>query len=99
MSDIAGKLATFSGPASAELADLAAEYNAGRSLEARFIKQLDKLEMLIQAFEYEQARRGFDLGSFFAWVVAKKKIEDAVLLGLLDELQSRRAALLAPITQ
>jgi len=41
-------------PAGDELYGLWREYEEGRTPEARLMKQFDKLEMLLQAFEYEQ---------------------------------------------
>jgi putative hydrolase of HD superfamily len=56
----------------APLADLAADYealweefSAGRSREARLVRAADKLEMIIQAFEYERDGSA-SLGEFFA---------------------------------
>ena len=38
-----------------EFMDLFNEYNAQKSSEARFVKDLDRLEMIIQAAEYEDS--------------------------------------------
>lgn len=48
-----------------EMQKLWAEMEAGKSLEAKFVYQLDKLEMLIQAEEYEKLQPGLDLSQFF----------------------------------
>ena len=37
----------------------------GKTNEAKFVYQLDKLEMLIQAEEYENLQPGLDLSQFF----------------------------------
>ena len=76
-----------------EVTSLWQEYAAGATLEARFVKQLDKVEMLIQAFEYEVEQPVLQLDGFFSWVAASKKVDDPSLLALLDEIQSRRRAL------
>lgn len=47
-----------------ELYDLWVEYEESTSDEARFVKQIDKLEMVLQADEYEQAQ-GVHLEDFF----------------------------------
>ncbi|MEE8167456.1 MAG: HD domain-containing protein [Candidatus Hydrothermarchaeales archaeon] len=39
------------------------EYVKGKSPEAKSVKQADKLELLIQALEYE--RKGYDVGDFW----------------------------------
>ena len=45
--------------------DLFKEYNAASTPEAKFVKDLDKLEMLVQAREYEDANPQIDLSDFF----------------------------------
>lgn len=49
----------------AELERLWEEYEAGETAEARFVKQIDKLEMVIQADDYEREQPGMDLSDFF----------------------------------
>lgn len=41
------------------------EMEEGTTLEGKFVQELDKLEMLIQAEEYENAQPDLDLSSFF----------------------------------
>ncbi len=48
---------------SAELLELWEEYRAAATPEARFVKELDRLETVLQAAAYEEAR-GVDLGEF-----------------------------------
>ena len=57
------------------------EYEAGESKEARFVKQIDKLDMGLQAMLY-QNEQGLDLGEFL--FSAKAKISDADLLEILQ---------------
>ena len=57
------------------------EYEAGESKEARFVKQIDKLDMGLQAILY-QNQQGLDLSEFL--VSAKAKISDADLLEILE---------------
>ena len=57
------------------------EYEAGESKEARFVKQIDKLDMGLQAIIYE-TKQGLDLTEFV--VSAKAKISDADLLEILE---------------
>lgn len=40
------------------------EYSAGKGKEARIVKEADRLEMLLQALEYE--REGYDVKDFWA---------------------------------
>ena len=57
------------------------EYEAGESKEARFVKQIDKLDMGLQAILY-QNEQGLDLSEFLA--SAKAKISDADLCQILE---------------
>nr|CAG8563372.1 9976_t:CDS:2 [Entrophospora candida] len=49
---------------SKEIFDLWQEYEDGISNEAKFVKDLDKFELILQAFEYEQSQNK-DLEEFF----------------------------------
>jgi putative hydrolases of HD superfamily len=61
------------------------EYEAGETPEARFVKQVDRLEMAFQARVYQQ--QGFQsMGEFFA--SAEASIQDPVLKVLLKEIQT-----------
>ncbi|KAG8341112.1 HD domain [Trypanosoma vivax] len=53
-------------PLTQDLPRLWEEYEAQSTPEARFMKDIDILEMVTQAHAYEQANPGKDLGSFFA---------------------------------
>ncbi|MEC8353677.1 MAG: HD domain-containing protein, partial [Candidatus Thermoplasmatota archaeon] len=57
------------------------EYESGNSEEARFVKQIDKLDMGLQAIIY-QSRQKLDLSEFTE--SAKSKITDSNLLRFLD---------------
>jgi len=47
-----------------EISQLWEEFELGETLEAKFVKDLDKFEMIFQAFEYEKDQ-GIKLNSFF----------------------------------
>jgi len=64
-----------------EWLELFEEYEVGESKEARFVKQIDKLDMGLQAMLY-QNEQGLDLAEFL--VSAKAKILDADLLRILE---------------
>lgn len=57
------------------------EYEAGESIEAKFVKQIDKLDMGLQAILY-QNEQGLDLAEFLT--SAKAKISDDDLLQILE---------------
>lgn len=63
------------------------EYETGASPEARLVKQVDKLEMALQAGVYESVQ-GIDLQEFFD--SAATAISDSQLIRLLDEIQATR---------
>ncbi|NJE04988.1 HD family hydrolase [Thermococcus sp. M36] len=65
------------------------EYEEGLSLEGRLVKFADRLEMLIQAYEYEKA--GFrDLGEFWGTV---EKLRESEFYAYFGELVERLVAL------
>lgn len=79
-----------------ELLALWQEYEMAETPEARFVKSLDKLEMLIQAFEYEQQQSGINLDEF--WVSAQEHLDnrfsnwmpDFMIQSLLKDLITQR---------
>jgi putative hydrolase of HD superfamily len=75
---------------SGEVAALWKEYEEGGTPEAVFVKSVDKLEMCIQAVEYELQKRYKvkDISHYFT--VARQKIKEPSLLKLLDGIESRR---------
>lgn len=70
------------------LADSYAMYEAQDTEEARFVKSLDKFEMLLQAFEYENSQ-GCDLGDFFD-STPLSKIPHAAVRAWTEEVVRRR---------
>jgi putative hydrolase of HD superfamily len=74
-------------PEAAELHGLYREYREGASPEAAILPQLDKLEMALQALEYELAHTA-DLSEF--WASARAGITHPSLMRLLDALETRR---------
>lgn len=74
-------------PEAGALLERYAEYRSGGSPEAALLPQLDKLEMALQALEYERAH-GATLDEF--WASARAGISHPALLGLLEALETRR---------
>ncbi|KAI4344342.1 hypothetical protein L6164_011578 [Bauhinia variegata] len=70
-----------------EIADLWMEYEANSSPEAKFVKDLDKVEMILQALEYED-EQGKDLDEFFQSTAGKFQTETGKAWAL--EIASRR---------
>lgn len=78
--------------AAALLAGAYAEYEAQATPEARFVKSLDKLEMLLQAHEYEGAQPGLRLEGFFASTPLSKLPDPTVRGWAAALLRAREAA-------
>ncbi|MFP2905564.1 HD domain-containing protein [Pyxidicoccus sp. 3LFB2] len=74
-------------PRGAEYLALWDEYEHGTSFEARLVRQLDRLEMGLQACVYEHQGMG-DLSQFFASV--EKALEAPELRAVLAELEALR---------
>lgn len=74
-------------PGGAGLLALWEEYERGETPEARFVRQLDRLEMALQAAVYEKQGPA-DLGEFFA--TAAEDVSQPELKALLTELENLR---------
>ncbi|CAG7866456.1 unnamed protein product [Brassica rapa] len=70
-----------------EIAELWREYEANASPEAKLVKDFDKLEMILQALEYEQ-EQGKDLEEFFQSTAGKFQTDIGKAWAL--EIASRR---------
>jgi len=74
-------------PRGAEYLALWEEYEALQTLEARLVKQIDRLEMALQASVYERQGWG-NMEEFFQTTAAA--LEDPVLIQILQEIQNLR---------
>ncbi|KAG7368428.1 HD superfamily hydrolase [Nitzschia inconspicua] len=73
----------------AEIMDLWKEYEVGETAEAKLVKDMDKLEMILQALEYEQdGKNGKSLDGFFGGTRGKWKTPIGEAWG--KEIESRR---------
>ena len=68
------------------------EMEHGTSPEGRFVKELDKLEMLIQAEEYENAQEGLDLSGFFTGFDYENFFTTPAVSEIYHAICARRAA-------
>ncbi|KAF3452886.1 hypothetical protein FNV43_RR03319 [Rhamnella rubrinervis] len=66
-----------------EIGDLWMEYEENSSPEAKIVKDFDKVEMILQALEYEN-EQGKDLDEFFQSTAAAAAADDEELNGLED---------------
>lgn len=77
------------GVAGQEILDLWKEYEEGTSLEAKLVKDMDKLEMTLQALEYEQdGKNKKSLDGFFDSTRDKWRTEIGKAWG--EEIEARR---------
>lgn len=76
------------GPRAKEIKDLWLEYEECSSLEAKVVKDFDKIEMILQALEYEK-EQGKDLDEFFQSTAGKFQTD--VGKAWASEIISRRA--------
>lgn len=86
MARIAGCLGDHA--AAEEVLALWREYEENRTVEAHFVKDLDKLEMCLQALEYE-SRSDVDLTEFFDSV--RPRLQTAVARSWFHEVVARRS--------
>jgi len=70
-----------------ELTDLWIEFEEGTSPEAAFVRDLDRIEAVVQALEYER-EKGTDLSEF--WDSLRPKLEGEWARAFFDELISAR---------
>eukprot|EP00160_Parvularia_atlantis_P008725 Unigene17_Nuclearia_a/m.94 Unigene17_Nuclearia_a/g.94 ORF Unigene17_Nuclearia_a/g.94 Unigene17_Nuclearia_a/m.94 type:complete len:108 (+) Unigene17_Nuclearia_a:464-787(+) len=77
-------------PAAREIVELFCEYEDGATAEARVVKDLDKFEMIVQAYEYERSD-GIRLDSFFESTAGR--FTHPEVQGWVSSLYARRAAL------
>jgi putative hydrolase of HD superfamily len=75
-------------PLASELPELFAEYEEGETATARFVKDLDKAEMLMQALEYEEKEK-VDLSEFYH--TTYEKIQHVEVKRLVDDVMQQRA--------
>lgn len=69
------------------IVDLWNEYKEKKSPEAKFIYELDKIEMLLQASEYEQKYKdkNIDLSEF--WIHVEERVKEPKLLEIINILK------------
>ena len=60
------------------------EYKTGASKEARFARQIDRIESVIQAMEYQKNEKSLPVKAF--WLELKELIDDPLLSELVEQL-------------
>ena len=72
-----------------EIFGLWEEFEHGKSKEGKLVKELDKLEMALQAAEYENGGRSKDLGEFISHT--EKFLKSKEMKKLLEDIKSMRS--------
>lgn len=84
-------LASLAGSSGVHMFELFQEYEEQKTPEAQFVKELDRFDMVLQAFEYEkQENRAGALQQFFD--STKGKFSHPLIVGLLNELDLQRSS-------
>ena len=75
--------------AGSEIMELWKEYSERKTPEAKFVKDLDRFEMILQAFEYEKAEENVGrLQDFFE--STKGKFQHPMVIKWVEELYEQR---------
>ena len=66
------------------------EFEEQKTAEAKFIMELDKIEMLLQAFEYEErySEEDIDLSEF--WLYVEKRVHEPKIIEIFEILKERK---------
>lgn len=67
-----------------EMYGLWMEYDIGNTLEGRFARQLDRIETLLQALEYEKKHKNVNVLSF--WYQLKELADDRLIIEFMEEM-------------
>ena len=76
-----------------EVKKLCDEYFDLKTKEAQLLREIDKMEMIVQAFEYEEAHPEVNLQSFWddvGGMVSRGEIKNKTLVDLFKSLEKRR---------
>ena len=68
-----------------EILDLWFDYEQGRTKEARFVKQVNRMQTLLQALDYGRKHKIRVYKSW--WIGSKEKIDDPLLIQFMEELE------------
>lgn len=77
------------GPSKDKLLELFNEYEAGQTAEAKFVKDLDRLDMVMQAFEYEK-RDNCPMKHQEFFDSTKGKFSHPLVINIVNEINAQR---------
>lgn len=70
--------------------DLWDEYEARKTPEAKFVYELDKIETLLQAFEYERKYKDEDIDLSEFWSYVEERVKEPKILEILRILKKKK---------
>lgn len=70
-----------------EIFSLWQDYEGGLTKEGRFVKQVDRVENLLQAFEYLKEGKKFAIGPW--WIQIEELVDDPILLEFINALEHK----------
>jgi len=70
-----------------EIKSLWIDYERGLTREGKFVRQLDRVESLLQATEYLKENKNFSIESF--WVQVEELVDDPILLEFINSLEKK----------
>ena len=65
-----------------EIVNLWFDYEGRLTKEARFVRQIDRLEIFLQALQYFKANKSFSIKPW--WVYIKERLDDPILVDFLE---------------
>jgi len=78
------------GDGGGEYLELWSEFEEGRTKEAVFVREIDKLELSLQALEYIVEDKGLKEKLMNYFIYSKERVKDPELVRLLEEIDSLR---------
>lgn len=73
-----------------EIFNIWIEYEERKTPEAKFVYDLDKIEMVLQAYEYKQKHKGKDINLDEFWSYTKKRIKDKNVKRIFEILAKKK---------
>jgi putative hydrolase of HD superfamily len=70
-----------------EVMSLWQDYEQGRTKEARFVRQVNRIQTLLQALDYGEKQKMQVYNSW--WIGSKEKVDDPLLIQFMEELGTR----------
>lgn len=83
------EIAELLGPTKEKLLELFNEYEEGKTAEAKFVKDLDRLDMVMQAFEYEK-RDNCPMKHQEFFDSTKDKFSHPLVINIVNEINAQR---------